>query len=108
MQNQSYKTTIEVAVSPKNVFDHIKDVSKWWSKDYEGNSNDLNDEFIANDDLDSVEWCLRFHPSVRLSNILRRHFKTRRVSSINEMEFMLVRDAGKKSWEELVQLRGLT
>ena len=68
----------------------------------------LNDEFIANDDLDSVEWCLRFHPSVRLSNILRRHFKTRRVSSINEMEFMLVRDAGKKSWEELVQLRGLT
>jgi hypothetical protein len=48
MQNKSYTTTIEVAGSPEDVFNHIKDVSKWWSKDYEGSSTDLNDEFIIN------------------------------------------------------------
>ena len=37
---------IEVVNSSKDVFDHIKDVSKWWSKDYEGSSAKLNDEFI--------------------------------------------------------------
>ena len=46
MQTKSYTTTIEVARSPKDVFDHISEVSKWWSKDFEGSSTDLNDEFI--------------------------------------------------------------
>ena len=46
MKNKSYTATIEVAKSPKDVFNHINDVSKWWSKDFEGNSTKLNDEFI--------------------------------------------------------------
>jgi hypothetical protein len=46
MKNKNYMATIEVAKSPKDVFNHINDVSKWWSKDYEGSSTKLNDEFV--------------------------------------------------------------
>lgn len=46
MKNQNYTATIEVATSPKDVFNHINDVSNWWSKDFEGSSAKLNDEFI--------------------------------------------------------------
>ncbi len=51
MKNQesiktNYTVTIEVAKSPQEVFNCLKEVSKWWSKDYEGSSNQLNDEFI--------------------------------------------------------------
>ena len=38
MQNKNYTAAIKVANSPEDVFNHIKEVSKWWSKDYEGNS----------------------------------------------------------------------
>jgi hypothetical protein len=44
----------------------------------------LNDEFISNNDLYSVEWCIRFHPSVRLRNILCNNFKNRRVLNIKK------------------------
>ena len=46
MKNINYQTIIEVAKQPNDVFNHIKDVSKWWSKEYEGSSSKLNDEFI--------------------------------------------------------------
>jgi Activator of Hsp90 ATPase homolog 1-like protein len=46
MKNQDYTAIIEVAKSPKDVFDHINDVSKWWSKEFEGSSTKLNDEFV--------------------------------------------------------------
>jgi activator of Hsp90 ATPase-like protein len=46
MPNKSYTTTIEVVQSPEVVFNHINDVSKWWSKDFEGGSAKLNDEFV--------------------------------------------------------------
>jgi hypothetical protein len=46
MENTSFTTTIEVAKSPQDVFNRIKDVSKWWSKDFEGSSTKLNDEFV--------------------------------------------------------------
>ena len=46
MENKNYTATIEVAKSPKDVFNHIKEVSKWWSKDFEGRSIELNDEFV--------------------------------------------------------------
>lgn len=47
MNNQNYTATIEVAKSPEEVFNHLKDVSKWWGKqDFKGNSSALNDEFI--------------------------------------------------------------
>jgi hypothetical protein len=46
MVNENYTATIEIAKSPKDVFNHIKEVSKWWSKDFEGSSTKLNDEFV--------------------------------------------------------------
>jgi len=48
MKNESFATTIEVAKSPQEVFNHIThDVAKWWGgKDLEGSSKKLNDEFI--------------------------------------------------------------
>lgn len=45
---ESFTATIEVAQSPKQVFDAVTDVTKWWSKDFEGSSTKLNDEFIIN------------------------------------------------------------
>src|SRR4051794_26441693 len=48
MKNKSYTTTIEVAQSAKEVFDAINNVTNWWSKDFEGNSTKLDDEFIIN------------------------------------------------------------
>ena len=46
MNNQNYTATIEVAKSPQDVFNCLKEVPKWWSKDYEGSSTKLNDEFV--------------------------------------------------------------
>lgn len=46
MKNKDYNTSIEVACSPDFVFNHIKDVTRWWSEDFEGNSAKLNDEFV--------------------------------------------------------------
>jgi hypothetical protein len=46
MKNQDYRTSIEVSKSPQDVFKHLLDVSKWWSKDFEGSSSKLNDEFV--------------------------------------------------------------
>jgi uncharacterized protein YndB with AHSA1/START domain len=46
MKNESFTATIEVAKSPQEVFDAIKEVPKWWSKDFEGNTSKLNDEFV--------------------------------------------------------------
>jgi len=50
---QSYKTSIEVASTPKKVFNAINEVSKWWIREaggtstgFEGKSSNLNDEFI--------------------------------------------------------------
>ena len=48
MKDKNYTATIEVAKSPQDVFNHIKDVPKWWSKDFEGSSAKLNDEFVIN------------------------------------------------------------
>ena len=46
MDKESYTAWIEVAKCPKDVFNHLNDVSKWWSKDFEGSSSKLNDEFV--------------------------------------------------------------
>ena len=43
---KDYSATIELATLPMDVFTHLKDVTKWWSKDFEGNSSILNDEFV--------------------------------------------------------------
>jgi hypothetical protein len=46
MDNGSFTAGIEVSKSAKDVFNCIKEVSKWWSRDFEGNSSKLNDEFV--------------------------------------------------------------
>lgn len=46
MENNNYMAVIEVEKSPKHVFNCVNEVSKWWSKEFEGNSLKLNDEFV--------------------------------------------------------------
>ena len=48
MKNNNYTATMEVTQSANEVFNAINDVTNWWSKDFEGNSTKLNDEFIIN------------------------------------------------------------
>jgi hypothetical protein len=50
---KSYGINLEVVSTPKEVFDHINDVPKWWLKlaggtrtEFEGKSSKLNDEFV--------------------------------------------------------------
>jgi hypothetical protein len=45
MKNKNFTTTIEVEKSATDVFNALKEVTKWWSKDFEGSSTKLNDEF---------------------------------------------------------------
>ena len=42
----NYAVAISVTKSPQDVFNSIKEVSAWWSKDFKGSSKQLNDEFI--------------------------------------------------------------
>jgi|SRR5579859_477002 len=51
MTNQIYKSAnytveIEIARSPIDVFMHVIDLSKWWPEEFEGESIQLNTEFI--------------------------------------------------------------
>jgi hypothetical protein len=43
---ESFTVTIEILKLPHEVFNCLTEVTKWWSKDFEGNSGQLNDEFI--------------------------------------------------------------
>jgi hypothetical protein len=43
---ENISSTIEVTKSTDNVFNCIKEVPKWWSKDFKGSSAKLNDEFV--------------------------------------------------------------
>jgi hypothetical protein len=43
----NYTVSLEVTRSPNDIFNHIiNDVSKFWPKEFEGESTKLNDEFI--------------------------------------------------------------
>jgi len=46
MKEQNYTTTLTVDKTPKEVFNAINDVSKWWN-DFEGSSQKLNDSFTV-------------------------------------------------------------
>src|SRR5689334_7379248 len=46
MTKEHFTVTIEVQKSPHHVFNCIQEVPKWWSKDFEGRSKLISDEFI--------------------------------------------------------------
>jgi hypothetical protein len=45
MSHQNYTTKFTVDQTPKEVFNAINDVSKWWTENLEGNTHKQNDEF---------------------------------------------------------------
>jgi hypothetical protein len=45
MKKQDYTATIVVSKTPKEVFNSINSVSKWWSENLEGDSENLNGVF---------------------------------------------------------------
>jgi len=47
MDKHDFHADITVNASPKEVFDSINSVTKWWSENVEGNSHKLHDEFIV-------------------------------------------------------------
>jgi len=46
MKNQSFSTSIELKANPHVVFECIKDIPIWWTRDFEGSTANLNDEFV--------------------------------------------------------------
>ncbi len=45
MEMADFTSTLIVDATPKQAFDAIVDVGRWWSSDLKGNSHALNDEF---------------------------------------------------------------
>jgi Activator of Hsp90 ATPase homolog 1-like protein len=46
MKSRSFAATIEVAKAAQKVFTSITDVGQWWTNDFEGSSENLNEEFV--------------------------------------------------------------
>jgi hypothetical protein len=47
MTTQDYYRSITADIAPKEAFDKITRVSEWWSKDFEGKSEEPNDVFTV-------------------------------------------------------------
>ena len=46
MEGKSFTASIAVAGTPLDAFNHITQVSKWWTRDFEGSCAKLGDEFV--------------------------------------------------------------
>jgi hypothetical protein len=47
MNKKDYSTSITVKATPRHVFESINNVAKWWTDNFEGRSEKLNDEFTV-------------------------------------------------------------
>ena len=47
MKTQDYTTIITVDATAQEAFDGVNSVAKWWTKDLEGRSQNLHDEFTV-------------------------------------------------------------
>ncbi|HZB15317.1 MAG TPA: SRPBCC domain-containing protein [Chryseolinea sp.] len=47
MNKKDYSTSITVKATPRHVFESINNVSKWWTENFEGKAENLNDEFTV-------------------------------------------------------------
>ena len=47
MAKSDYTASISVKATPEQVFKNINSVSKWWTENVQGRSEELNDEFIV-------------------------------------------------------------
>lgn len=47
MKKQDFQTTITVEASAHEAFKAINNISEWWTEDFEGSSQKLNDEFTV-------------------------------------------------------------
>ena len=47
MKGQDYTASITVNATPKEAFESINKVTKWWTENLEGSSQKLNDEFTV-------------------------------------------------------------
>lgn len=45
MKDKNYQSSITTSLSPEETMLRINQVSKWWAKDFEGESEDINDVF---------------------------------------------------------------
>jgi len=71
----------------------------------------LKKERIQDSELMKVrDWCSKVNVSGRLNNVLLwqwgRDCDTKLVSDITKQEFLAIRNAGKKTWQEFIELRG--
>jgi len=46
MTSQNYTCNFTITKTDKEVFDAIRQISKWWTKDFKGHCEKINDEFI--------------------------------------------------------------
>lgn len=57
MENQNFSSTIWVDHSPQEVFNAVNNVEAWWSKNVNGNTIALHDEFLL--DFESHWWTFK-------------------------------------------------